>query len=199
MVSLSLLSGLNYTIILINLYNPTISTQEGLLDNKLKTKNDHFNLFKKIWWFFYRKVCSDESFSEYLLFRKFGRKVNIDNPKTFNEKIQWINIYNRKPIYKYVCDKYLVKEYVEKLIGEKYVPKMIKVYSNLNDIDFNSLPNKFVLKRTHGSSFNIVVLDKKEIDFKECKVEMNNWCKNDYFKKGREWCYKGLERRIICE
>ena len=199
MVSLSLLSGLNYTIILINLYNPTISTQEGLLDNKLKTKNDHFNFFKKIWWFFYRKVCSDESFSEYLLFRKFGRKVNIDNPKTFNEKIQWINIYHRKPIYKYVCDKYLVKEYVEKLIGEKYLPKMIKVYSNLNDIDFNSLPNKFVLKRTHGSSFNIVVLDKKEIDLKECKVEMNNWCKNDYFKKGREWCYKGLERRIICE
>jgi hypothetical protein len=166
--------------------------------NKEK-QNDHFNFFKKIWWFFYRKVCSDKSFSKYMLLRRFGRKVNIEQPKTFNEKIQWLKIYDRKPIYKKLSDKYLVKKHIKEKIGDDYVPRLIGVFDDVSSIDFQQFPKSFILKGVHGSGMNIVVIDKNNLDENKCKRKLKKWPHIDYYKFGREWRYKGLKKRIIYE
>jgi hypothetical protein len=128
-----------------------------------------------------------------------GRKLDLRNPQTFNEKLQWLKLYNKDQKYSMMVDKYMVRQYVADAIGDQYLVPLIGVYDNANQIDFNSLPNKFVLKANHGSGWNIICFDKNKLNWEKEKVKLNKWLKKNYFKRDREYPYKNIVPKIICE
>lgn len=127
------------------------------------------------------------------------QKIDLDNPKTFNEKIQWLKLYDRKPEYTKMVDKYEVKKYVSDIIGEQYVIPTLGIYNKFEDINFNELPNQFVLKCTHDSGGIVICKDKNEFDIKEARKRINKSLKRNYYKIWREWPYKNVKRRILAE
>lgn len=129
----------------------------------------------------------------------FGTKIDFDNPKTFNEKMQWLKVYDRKPEYTMMVDKYLVKDYVAKLIGEEYIIPTLGVWNSYDEIDFDSLTDKFVLKCTHDSASVTVIEDKNSIDHAYLKEFYSSRLAVNYFYKHREWPYKNVKPRIIAE
>ena len=128
-----------------------------------------------------------------------GKKLNLKNPKTFNEKLQWLKLYDRKDIYTKMVDKYEAKEYVKNIIGEEYIIETLGIYDSFNDIDFSKLPNQFVLKPTHASGNVFICKDKSQINYKKLKKMVHKWLRRDYYKIHREWPYKNVKRRIIAE
>ncbi|MBD8591098.1 glycosyl transferase [Peribacillus simplex] len=141
----------------------------------------------------------DKTFLKLVYLGQTGKKLNIDNPQTFNEKLQWIKLYDRKTRYNTYADKYAVRKYVEETIGAKYLIPLYYVYDSVEDIDWEKLPDKFVLKCTHGSGSNIICEDKNSLDIEECKIKLNYWMKKNWYWFGREWSYKDIKPRIICE
>lgn len=142
---------------------------------------------------------SDEKY----LKRKFklylGYSLNLDNPKTFNEKIQWLKIYDRKPEYTMLVDKYTVKKYIAKKIGRQYIIPTLGVWDRFDDIDFEALPDQFVLKCTHDSGSVIICHDKSKFNKKSARRMLNRCMKRNYYWIGREWPYKDVKPRIIAE
>ena len=136
-----------------------------------------------------------------LFIRNVGYEPNLENPKTFNEKIQWLKLYNHNPLITKCADKYLVKEYVKEKIGEQYVIPLLGVWDKVEDIDFNSLPNQFVLKTNYGSNQNIVVKDKSKLDIEATKKFFNYFLRPfaSHYYKSYEWSYKNINPKIICE
>lgn len=130
---------------------------------------------------------------------KFSKLPNLKNPKTFNEKLQWLKLYDRKPIYTTMVDKYEVKQYVASLIGEEYIIPTLGVYDKVDDINFDALPDQFVLKCTHDSGGLVICRDKSKLDIKEAKRKINASLKQNYYWHGREWPYKNVKPRIIAE
>jgi hypothetical protein len=130
---------------------------------------------------------------------RMGKTLDLDNPKSFNEKLQWLKLYDRKPKYTQMVDKYNVRKYVKDVIGEKYLIPLIGVYDSLDQIDFDKLPNRFVLKCTHDSGGLIVCKDKSQINIKAVKKKINKCLKRNFYYVGREWPYKDVKPRIICE
>lgn len=129
----------------------------------------------------------------------FGRNINWENPKTYNEKLQWLKINDRNPLYTELVDKYKVREYVRDRIGEKYLIPCFGVWDCFDNIDFDFLPNQFVLKCTHDSASVVICKDKKTFDFKNAKkILTEHLCKNFYY-NAREWPYKNVKPRIIAE
>lgn len=101
-----------------------------------------------------------------------GEKLNLNNPQTFNEKLQWLKLNDRKDIYTTMVDKYEVKKYVSDVIGEKYIIPTLGIYNSFDEIDFEKLPNKFVVKCTHDSGSTIICKDKKKFDIKKLKRKL---------------------------
>lgn len=137
-----------------------------------------------------------------LLFRfKMGYWMDWKNPKTFSEKLQWLKLYDRKPEYTTMVDKYAVKEYVAKIIGEEYIIPTIGVWDRPEDIDWDSLPQKFVLKTTHGGGGSGVVICKDKTTFNktEAVAKLNKSLCSCIYKSLREWPYKNVPKRIIAE
>ena len=137
-----------------------------------------------------------------MLFRlEMGYKLNLKDPKTFNEKLQWLKLYNRKPEYTMMVDKYAVKEYVAGIIGEEYIIPTLGVWDKFEEIDFDKLPNRFVLKTTHGGGNTGVVIckDKATFDVEAAKKKLNRSLRSDIYTNFREWPYKNVKRRIIAE
>jgi hypothetical protein len=137
-----------------------------------------------------------------LLFRcKMGYWIDWKNPKTFSEKLQWLKLYNRKPEYTTMVDKYEVKEYVAKIIGEEYIIPTLGVWDTPVEINWEELPNQFVLKTTHGGGSTGVVIckDKDTLDKKIAIEKLNRSLKSCIYKSYREWPYKNVRRRIIAE
>ena len=130
---------------------------------------------------------------------KMGKKLNLDNPKTFNEKLQWLKLNDRKPEYTRYVDKYEVRSYIRETIGEEYLIPLLGVYNSFNEIDFNKLPNQFVLKCTHDSGGVILCRDKSKLDIDATEKKINKCMRRNYYYQGREWPYKNLKPRIICE
>lgn len=128
-----------------------------------------------------------------------GKKLNLDNPKTYNEKLQWLKLYDRKPIYTTMVDKYEVKKYVADKIGEEYIIPTLGVWDNFEDIDFDALPNQFVLKCTHDSGGLCICKDKSTFDIEAAKEKINKSLRKNYYYSGREWPYKDVKPRIIAE
>lgn len=101
--------------------------------------------------------------------KKIGDDLNLDNPKKFTEKLQWLKLFDRNPLYPKLVDKYEVRDYVKKLIGEKYLIPCLGVYDNVNEIDFEQLPNQFVLKTTHDSGTVVICKNKKILTYQKQK------------------------------
>lgn len=147
---------------------------------------------------FYNKL-SDEKYLKKLFRISMGRNLNLREPKTYNEKLQWLKLYDRKPIYTTMVDKYAVKEYVAEKIGEEYIIKTIGVYDKFEEIDFEKLPNKFVMKCTHDSGGLVICRDKSKLDVEKAKKKIKKSLKRNYYLHGREWPYKDVKPRIIIE
>lgn len=128
-----------------------------------------------------------------------GYKLNLDNPKTFNEKLQWLKLNYRKPEYTVMVDKFQAKQYVSNIIGEEYIIPTLGVWDRFNDIDFDKLPNQFVLKCTHDSGGLVICKDKSKLDLSAARKKINRSLKRDYYLAGREWPYKDVPRKIIAE
>lgn len=128
-----------------------------------------------------------------------GKKLDLNNPKTFNEKLQWLKIYDRKPEYTRMVDKYEVKKYVAEKIGEEYIIPTLGIWDRFDEIDFDSLPEQFVLKCTHDSGGLVIVRDKAKMDKAAVKKKLEKSLKRNYFYEGREWPYKNVKPRIIAE
>ena len=142
---------------------------------------------------------SDEKFLKKKFKLIFGRELDLQNPQTFNEKMQWLKLYDRKPIYTTMVDKYEVKKYVADIIGEEYIIPTFGVWDRFEDIDFDKLPNQFVLKCTHDSGGLVICRDKAKFNYKAAKRKINKSLKRNYFWQGREWPYKNVKPRIIAE
>jgi hypothetical protein len=127
------------------------------------------------------------------------KKLDLSAPVTFNEKLQWLKLYDRKPEYSDMVDKAEAKRVVANLIGEQHIIPMLGIWEKFDDIDFNQLPDKFVLKTTHGCGGVIICKDKSKFDIAAVKKEIGFSYKYNYFAYGREWPYKSLKPRIIAE
>ena len=128
-----------------------------------------------------------------------GKKLNIENPKTFNEKLQWLKIYDRKDIYTKMADKNLAKIFVKDKIGEEYIIPTIGVYNNYDEIDFSLLPESFVMKCTHDSGGVLVVSDKSKFIPERYEKCFKKALSKNFFYEAREWPYKNIEPKIIVE
>ncbi|NLJ18276.1 ATP-grasp fold amidoligase family protein [Globicatella sulfidifaciens] len=128
-----------------------------------------------------------------------GENLNVNNTVTFNEKIQWLKLYDRNEEYTKMVDKYEVREYIKDKIGEEYLIPLLGVYDSFDEIDFNSLPSQFVLKPNHTSGDVYICKDKDKINYKELENKVNSWLKRKYYLIHREWPYKNVKPRIVCE
>ncbi|MBQ9167318.1 MAG: glycosyl transferase [Oscillospiraceae bacterium] len=128
-----------------------------------------------------------------------GKELNLEQPITFNEKLQWLKIHNRKPEYPMMVDKYEAKQYVTSLIGEKYIIPTYGVWNKFEDISFKELPNRFVLKCTHDSGGLVICKDKSTLKFSDARKKIEKSLKFDFYSFGREWPYKNVKPRIIAE
>lgn len=146
------------------------------------------------------RLFSDEAFLKMKYRLIMGKKLNLDNPKTFNEKLQWLKIHDRKPEYTMMVDKYAVREYIAEKLGEEYLIPLLGVWDDPDDIDFDALPDKFVLKCNHNSGLGMCICrDKSKLDIEKVKSELRKGLKQDYYLTGREWPYKDVKRKIIAE
>lgn len=148
---------------------------------------------------FILKKISDKYFLETRYQNVFQKNLNLQNPQTFNEKLQWLKLNDRKDIYTKMVDKYEAKSYVSKIIGNKYIIPTLGIYNNFDEIDFNKLPNQFVIKCTHDSGGLVIVTDKSKLDIKKAKKKITKSLKRNYYYQGREWPYKNVKPRIIIE
>lgn len=145
------------------------------------------------------RILPDRLYLDLMFFKHFKRFPNWDNPKTYNEKLQWLKLHDRKPEYTDLVDKIKVKEIVGKKIGEEHIIKTLGVWDKAEDIDFEKLPNQFVLKCNHDSKSTIVCLDKNKFNIDSARIKLNEKLKVNAFWYGREWPYKNVIPKIICE
>ncbi len=142
----------------------------------------------------------DKLYLKVMFLLTLKEKLNIKNPITYNEKIQWLKLYNRNPKYTKMVDKIAVKEYVASKIGEKYIIPTIEIYENPSLIDFSKLPNSFVLKCNHNSSSGVYICkDKFNINQDQIRKTLSKAQKQNFYKLGREWPYKNVEKKILAE
>lgn len=142
----------------------------------------------------------DEQYLSLLYFANLKKRLNLKQPKTFNEKLQWLKLYDRKPEYIMMVDKYRVREYIAKIIGEEYLIPLLGVWDDPEDIDFDALPDQFVLKCNHNSGLGMCICkDKSKLDIEKVKRDLKRGLQQDYYLTGREWPYKNVDRKIICE
>ena len=142
---------------------------------------------------------NDKSYLKILYKKRLGKELKFKNLKTFNEKLQWLKLYDRNPKYTKMVDKYEVKKYVSDIIGNEYIIPTLGVWEKFEDINFEELPNQFVLKCTHDSGSTIVCKNKDEFDVESAKRKINGCLKKNYYYAGREWPYKNVKPRIIVE
>lgn len=142
---------------------------------------------------------SDEAFLKLRYRTSMHEKLNLENPQTFNEKLQWLKLYDCRPEYTMMVDKYQVREYIARTIGEEYLIPLLGVWEDPEEIDFDSLPDQFVLKCNHDSGSVILCRDKSTFDVEGAKAKLQKHMKQNLFWWGREWPYKNVKRCVIAE
>lgn len=148
---------------------------------------------------FFKKM-NDEDFIKKKYYAKMGQELDLKEPKTFNEKLQWLKLYDRNPLYTILVDKYAVREYIANLIGQEYLIPLIGVWDNLEDIDFTALPQQFVIKCNHNSGLGMYICkDKSQMNIKCIKDGLKRGLSQNYYLLHREWPYKEVARKIIVE
>ena len=130
---------------------------------------------------------------------RVGRKLNMGNPETLNEKLQWLKFNYRFPLQSIVSDKLLVRDYVKEKIGEKYLISVLGSWKEYSDSDFSALPNQFVLKCNHDSGGLVVCTDKEKLNHEEAKKKIEKSLRSNFFYIGREYQYRNIKPMIICE
>ena len=145
------------------------------------------------------KGFDDETYLKLMYWAKMGKKLNLDNPVTFNEKLQWLKLHNQNPEYSKMVDKYEAKKWVAERIGDEYIIPTLGVWDSFDEIDFNQLPNQFVLKCTHDSGGLVICKDKNHFDKAKARKKIEASLKRNYFLVGREYPYKAVKPRIIAE
>lgn len=142
----------------------------------------------------------DESYIKRDFLYQFGVELDLQDPKTFNEKIQWLKLNDRKEIYTKLVDKYMVRTYIKELWGEEYLIPLLGVWDSPDEIDFNKLPDKFVLKCNHNSGLGMTICKNKEgLEVKKVRKQLKKALRQNYYKMGREWPYKNVQRKIVAE
>ena len=144
---------------------------------------------------------SDKTYLRLVYYFHTGKRLNLKDPKCFNEKLQWLKLYNRRPEYTQMVDKYGVKDFVPQRVGGEYIIPTLGVWDSFDEIDFSTLPQKFVLKTTHGGGGGGVVIcrDKNSFDIGKARERLNRSMADDCFTKTREWPYKNVRHRILAE
>lgn len=145
------------------------------------------------------KLIPDEAYLRIIYKGYMNKPLDLENPNTFNEKLQWLKLHDRKSEYTTMVDKYLAKEYVGAKIGKEYIIPTYGVWDSFEDIDFQKLPEQFVLKCTHDSGGIVICYDKSKLDFSATKKKLNKSLKKKFYYQGREWPYLGIKGRIIAE
>lgn len=147
------------------------------------------------------QIWPDKLYLQLLYFFETGKRLDLNKPKSFNEKLQWLKLYNRRPEYTMMVDKYAVKQYVADKIGEEYIIPTLGVWNRVEDINWDALPNQFVLKTTHGGGGGGVVVCRDKGTFNRlnaCNKLQSSMDGNIYISQ-REWPYKNVKKRIIAE
>ena len=147
----------------------------------------------------FHRFISDKVYLKNAYKSMLGKKLTIKSPKTYNEKLQWLKLYDRNPLYTTLVDKYEVKNYIANRIGEEYIVPTLGVWDKFDDIDFDALPNQFVLKCTHDSGGLVICKDKTNLDIDSARQKIEKSLGRNYFWFGREWPYKNVPKRIIAE
>lgn len=131
---------------------------------------------------------------------KMKKKLALDDPRTFNEKLQWLKLYDRRPEYTAMVDKYRVRGYISEKIGQQYLIPLIGVWDSPDEIDLGALPDRFVLKCNHNSGLGMCICtDKASLDMERVKAELRRGLEQDYYLTGREWPYRDVPRKIVAE
>lgn len=144
-------------------------------------------------------IKNDKMFLSLRYYLVFGKRINWKKPLSYSEKLQWLKVYNRNPLYTTLVDKHAVKEWVAKKIGNQYIIPTIGIWNNVEDIDFDKLPNQFVLKCTHDSGGLCICRDKTKLDILKVKANLSTAMNQNYYYYGREWPYKNVKPQIIAE
>lgn len=146
-----------------------------------------------------KNILPDKIYLQMKYKRDYGRVLDWENPKCFDEKMQWLKLYYRKPILSKLVDKYEIKQYVSEKIGKEYIVPTLGLWNTFDEIDFTKLPNQFVLKCTHDSGGLIICRDKKQLNYEFARQKINKCLKKDFYYLMREWPYKNVKHRIIAE
>ena len=145
------------------------------------------------------RFVPDELYLRMVYRMETGKRLHLKAPHTFNEKLQWLKLHNRKPIFTQMVDKVSVRDIVAERIGPEYLVPMLGVWDSVDDIDFQALPDKFVLKCTHDSGDLVICKDKQTLDIDAAKEKLKKGLATDLYTKGREWPYKNVRPRVYGE
>lgn len=156
-------------------------------------------IIRKIFWGFLRHIVTDRKYAQIRFWLEFDRFPNLESPKTFNEKIQFIKLYRRSKLRKTFASRIQSRSYIASETDEKYLIPLLGVYYKLAEKDWDKLPSRFVLKANHGCGMVKIIQNKEEHDFGDVLQTVKKWQKADYYKIGREWVYKNLPRSLIVE
>ena len=168
---------------------------QQLIDKYINRKHLLLSLIVRI-----GNYLPDKLFLSLLYRLTFFKSLDWQNPKTFNEKLQWLKLYDRRPEYTTYVDKYKVREYISKTLGEEYLIPLLGEWDNPDEIDFDKLPNRFVLKCNHNSGLGMCICkDKTKLDLEVVRNELRKGLAQDYYLSLREWPYKNVPRKIIAE
>jgi hypothetical protein len=144
-------------------------------------------------------LIPDEYFLKLMYWSRIGKNLNLKKPITYNEKLQWLKLYDRRNEMITYVDKYAIRDYIKDTIGDKYLVPLLGVYYNFDEIDFGRLPEQFVLKCTHDSGGIVICKEKNKLDVKVARKIIEFYLKRKFYYHGREWPYKYVKPRIICE
>ena len=143
--------------------------------------------------------ADDKAYIKFKFLQKFDFPIDLKHPKTFNEKLNWMKLYDRDPLYTKLADKYKVRDYIKDKVGEKYLNPLLGVYQSPNEIKWDRLPNQFVLKVNQGCKFNIICKDKSQLNIPIAEEKLVIWLKDNGYFHAREWPYKNISPCFICE
>ncbi len=181
----------------VNLKNKAIVLEKHVkrLDARIDTTNYTIN-------YLYYKGLHPDSYEAALndwYYQRTGKHMDVAHPTTYNEKIQWLKLFDNSPLKTRLTDKYMVRKWISEKIGDKYLIPLLGVWSSFDEIDFDSLPDKFVLKTNHGSGWNLIVTDKATLNFSQAKSKFDYWMNRNYAFYGLELQYMNIPRKIIAE
>ena len=162
-------------------------------------KKTLIKLYSQYWKLISKIITNDRTYISLLYHHRMGYWPNLDKPATFNEKLQWIKLFDHNPLYSTMVDKYLVKKYVASKIGEEYIIPTLGVWDSPENICWDSLPDQFVLKVTHDSGGLIICKDKASLNLQLAKSKLEKSLNRNYYLHSREWPYKAVKHRIIAE